>query len=95
MGHLAGRPQWAWRRRAANELGCSWHTVNSAVVACEEDPVDDDPTRMSIVTSLGFDDALSDRRHQHRSPVPACSGGYEGVDIPGGGICARRSALRA
>lgn len=42
----------------AEELGCSWHTVNSAVTVYGEALVDDDPARIGIVTSLGLDEAL-------------------------------------
>lgn len=42
----------------ADELGCSWHTVNDAVVAYGEPLVDDDRRRIGDVSALGLDEAL-------------------------------------
>ena len=57
----------------ADELGCSWHTVNDAVIAYGEALIDDDPYRAGAVTALRFDEALFCRtgpfRRQHRPEV--------------------------
>ena len=55
----------------ANELGCSWHTINRAVLAYGEALLDDDPDRIGTTTSLGLDETLFCRtgwyRRQHWS----------------------------
>jgi len=55
----------------AGELGCSWHTVNDAVISYGQALVDDDPNRIGTVTALGLDEALFCRlgpfRRQHWS----------------------------
>ncbi len=50
----------------ADELGCSWHTVNSAVICYAEALVDDDPRRIGTVSALGLDEALFCRRGRFR-----------------------------
>jgi transposase len=42
----------------ADELGCAWHTVNTAVIAYGEALVDDDGDRIGTVTALGLDETL-------------------------------------
>ena len=51
----------------ASDLGCGWHTVMDAVVACGQSLIDD-PGRFGDVTALGLDETLrcrlGPRRHQ-------------------------------
>ncbi len=50
----------------ADELGCAWHTVNTAVIAYGEALVDDDPERIGTVTALGLDETLFCRTGPYR-----------------------------
>lgn len=50
----------------ADELGCSWHTVNDAVISYGEALVDDDPDRVGTVCALGLDEVLFCRRGPFR-----------------------------
>jgi transposase len=53
----------------AGELGCSWHTINRAVLAYGEALIDDDSDRIGTTTALGLDETLFCRtgwyRRQH------------------------------
>ena len=40
----------------AGELGCSWHTINSAVTAYGEALIDDDPDRIGTTATIGLDE---------------------------------------
>ncbi len=42
----------------AFELGCDWHTVNTAVIAYGQALIDDDPDRIGITEALGLDETL-------------------------------------
>ncbi|MGC8462038.1 MAG: ISL3 family transposase, partial [Candidatus Dormibacteria bacterium] len=42
----------------AHELGCDWHTINSAVIAYGTVLVDEDPYRIGVVSALGLDETL-------------------------------------
>lgn len=50
----------------AGELGCSWHTINAAVLAYGEALVDDDPDRIGTTTALGLDETLFCRKGWYR-----------------------------
>lgn len=50
----------------ADELGCSWHTVNDAVVAYGEALIDDDPDRIGTTLGLGLEETLFFRRGWYR-----------------------------
>jgi len=64
----------------AAELGCSWHTVNDAVMAYGEALIDDDPDRIGVVTALGLDEALFCRRGPFRRQLWST----QIVDVAGG-----------
>jgi len=53
----------------AAELGCSWHTVNNAVVDYGEALVDDDPGRIGAVEALGLDEAAFCRAGPFRTQL--------------------------
>jgi transposase len=57
----------------ARELGCDWHTVNDTVLAYGEALVDDDPTRIGVVTALGLDETLFCRKGRWRTQLWATS----------------------
>ncbi len=50
----------------AGELGCDWHTVNDTVIAYGTALVDDDHSRIGVVTALGLDETLFSRKGQWR-----------------------------
>jgi transposase len=50
----------------AAELGCDWHTVNDAVVACGTALVED-PDRIGAVTAVGLDEVLFARQGPWRT----------------------------
>lgn len=50
----------------ADDLGCDWHTVNSAVLAYGEALLDDDPCRFGAVEALGLDETLFCRQGEWR-----------------------------
>jgi transposase len=50
----------------AAELGCDWHTVNDAVVACGTALVED-PDRIGAVTAVGLDEVLFARQGRWRT----------------------------
>ena len=50
----------------ARELGCDWHTINTAVMAYGT-PLVDDPDRFGSVDALGLDETLFCRRGRWRS----------------------------
>jgi hypothetical protein len=64
----------------AGELGCSWHTINTAVVAYGEPLIDDDLDRIGTTTALGLDETLFCRRGWNRRQQWATSI----VDVAGG-----------
>jgi hypothetical protein len=79
----------------ADELGCSWPTVNDAVISYGEALVDDDPGRVGPVSALGLDEALFCRR----GPLGASTGLHRLSTWPKDGcsMCRgphRRRALR-
>ena len=64
----------------AGELGCSWHTINSAVMAYGEALIDDDPDRIGTTTAIGLDETLFCRTGWYRRQHWATSI----VDVAGG-----------
>jgi transposase len=66
----------------AGELGCSWHTINSAVMAYGEALIDDDPDRVGTTAAIGLDETLFCRRGWYRRQHWATSI----VDVAGGGL---------
>jgi transposase len=61
VGRL-GRPV----AEVARELGCDWHTVNDAMVAYGT-PLVEDPDRIGVVSALGLDETLFNRRGPWRT----------------------------
>lgn len=83
----------------ADELGCSWHTVNDAVIAYGEALVDEDPDRVGTVSALGLDEALFCRRdpfcRQHWSTSIVDVGGGRLLDVVEGRTAAGPSSWLA
>jgi hypothetical protein len=71
VDHRAGGTLCAQHGRGRPELGCDWHIVNDAVIACGTALINDDPDRFGVVESLGLDEVLfvreGERYRQHFS----------------------------
>ena len=51
----------------ADELGCSWHTINSTVVAWGKALLEADTSRVGVTKAVGLDEILHERRGRYRT----------------------------